>query len=122
MSTPDLRHTPTPEEFVEAQKSPEFQELRKKQRGFAFPVTICALLWFAAYVVLAMFAPDLFAGKVLGNINVGVVLGLLQFVTTFAITYAYVKFADREIEPRTSALRDRLERTGEFAQTGSARA
>ena len=85
-------------------------------------MTICALIWFAVYVVLAMFAPDLFSGKVLGNINVGVILGLLQFVTTFAITYAYVKFADREIEPRTSALRDRLERTGDFAETGPARA
>jgi uncharacterized membrane protein (DUF485 family) len=67
MSTPDLRHTPSPEEFIEAQRSPEFQELRKKQRGFAFPVTICALLWFGAYVVLAMFTPDLFSGKVLGE-------------------------------------------------------
>ena len=115
MSTPDARHTPTPEEFVEAQASPEFQELRKKQRGFAFPVTVAALVWFAVYVLLAMFAPGLYANKVWGNINVGIILGLLQFVTTFAITYAYVKFADREIEPRTAALRDRLERTGDFA-------
>lgn len=118
MSTPDLRHTPTPEEFVEAQKSPEFQELRKKQRGFAFPVTVASLIWFMLYVLLAMFAPGLFAITVSGNINIGVILGLLQFVTTFLITYVYVKFADREIEPRTSALRDRLERTGEFADNG----
>lgn len=107
---------------MEAQKSPEFQELRRKQRGFAFPVTIASLIWFMAYVLLAMFAPGLFSGAVWGNINVGVILGLLQFVTTFAITYAYVKFADREIEPRTSALRDRLERTGDFADNGPASA
>lgn len=115
MSTPDARHTPTPEEFLAAQASPEFQELKKKQRGFAFPVTIASLLWFAAYVLLALFAPDIFSGQVWGNINVGIILGLLQFVTTFLITYLYVKFADKELEPRTAALRDKLERTGTFA-------
>ncbi|MGO3362508.1 MAG: DUF485 domain-containing protein [Corynebacterium sp.] len=115
MSTPDARHTPTPEEFVEAQASPEFQELRKKQRGFAFPVTIASLIWFVAYVLLALFAPGMYGTAVWGNINVGIILGLLQFLTTFIITYAYVKFADKELEPRTAALRDRLERTGDFA-------
>lgn len=115
MSTPDARHTPTPEEFVEAQASPEFQELRKKQRGFAFPVTIASLIWFVAYALLALFAPGMYGTAVWGNINVGIILGLLQFLTTFIITYAYVKFADKELEPRTAALRDRLERTGDFA-------
>ncbi len=114
MSTPVARHTPTPEEFVAAQSSPEFQELKKKQRGFAFPVTIASLIWFAVYVILALFTPDLFSGKVWGNNNVGIILGLLQFVTTFLITYIDVKFADKELEPRTAALRDKLERTGDF--------
>jgi uncharacterized membrane protein (DUF485 family) len=67
MSTPVARHTPTPEEFVAAQSSPEFQELKKKQRGFAFPVTIASLIWFAVYVILALFTPDLFSGKVWGT-------------------------------------------------------
>lgn len=115
MSTPDPRHTPTAEEFIAAQQSEEFQELRRKRRGFTFPVTIAAILWFVVYIVSAMFAPDFFAHKVWGNINVGIIFGLLQFVTTFAITYAYVKFADRELEPRTEDIRNRLERTGPYA-------
>lgn len=122
MSTPDARHTPTPEEFLAAQASPEFQELKKKHRGFAFPVTIVSLVWFAVYVILALFAPDMYATKVWGNINVGIIMGLLQFVTTFVITYVYVKFANKQIEPRTQAIRDKLERTGEFAGTGPATA
>ena len=37
--------------------------------------------------------------KVLGNINVGLIFGLLQFVSTFAITAWYVTFADRRLDP-----------------------
>lgn len=120
MSTPDLRHTPTAEEFIAAQQSAEFQELRKKRRGFTFPVTIAALLWFVLYILLAMFAPDLYAHKVWGNINLGIVIGLLQFLTTFLITYVYVKFADRELEPRTEDIRHRLEHTGPYSTTTTA--
>jgi len=115
MSTPDPRHAPTAEEFIAAQQSAEFQELRSKRRAFTFPVTIAALLWFLVYILLAMFAPDFYATKIWGNINLGIIIGLLQFVTTFAITYAYVKFADRELEPRTADIRDRLEHTGTYA-------
>lgn len=120
MSTPDTRHTPSAEEFIAAQQSAEFQELRRKRRGFTFPVTIAALVWFALYVVFAMFAPDVYATAVWGNINLGVVLGLLQFVTTFIITYVYVKFADRELEPRTEDIRNRLEHTGPYSDTQTA--
>lgn len=120
MSTPDLRHTPTAEEFIAAQQSAEFQELRSKRRGFTFPVTIAALAWFGLYVVLAMFTPDFYATKVWGNINLGVILGLLQFVTTFLITYVYVKFADRELEPRAEDIRERLEKTGPYSDSKTA--
>jgi uncharacterized membrane protein (DUF485 family) len=60
-------------------------------------------------VVLAMYAPQLFAIQVIGNVNLGVVLGLLQFVTTFAITGAYVSFANRKLDPKATAIRERLE-------------
>lgn len=102
-------HTPTSEEFHRAQQSPEFQELRSKIRSFTFPITVAGLVWFALYIVLAMYAPGLYATPVVGNINLGIVLGLLQFATTFLITWAYVRYADRHIEPRSSALRESLE-------------
>lgn len=47
--------------------------------------------------------------KVIGNINVGLLLGLGQFVTTFVITGIYVRFANRELDPRAAAIRERLE-------------
>ena len=49
------RHTPTPEEFKAAQRSPEFQELRSKQRGMTFPLAIAGVVWFVIYIFTAMY-------------------------------------------------------------------
>ena len=96
-------------DFPAAQRSPEFQELRRTHRGFVFPLTVVFLVWYLLYVVLAMYVPQLFAVRVIGNVNLGVILGLLQFVTTFAITGAYVSFANRKYDPQAEALRARVE-------------
>jgi uncharacterized membrane protein (DUF485 family) len=67
------------------------------------------LVWYLAYVLLASYAPELMATKVLGNVNVGLVVGLLQFVSTFAITTAYVRFANRHIDPAAERIRHQIE-------------
>ncbi len=106
--------TPTPLEqrYIDVQKSPEFQDLRKRYRGFVLPVTGLSLLWYFLYVGLAAYATDFMGTKVLGNINVGLVLGLLQFVTTFAVTSAYVRYAGRVLDPRSADIRDTMEDKG----------
>ena len=95
--------------FVAVQNSPEFQELRSRLRRFVFPMTAVFLLWYFAYVLLGAFAHDFMATKVWGNINIGLLIGLGQFVTTFLITFIYVRFANRELDPRAEAIRSELE-------------
>jgi uncharacterized membrane protein (DUF485 family) len=95
--------------FVEIQASREFQELRNRLRRFVFPMTGVFLLWYFAYVLLGAFAHDFMAIKVWGNVNVGLLIGLGQFVTTFVITFIYVGFANRELDPRAEAIRSQLE-------------
>ena len=63
------------------------------------------LAWYLLYVLLASYAPSFMAIKLVGNINVGLVFGLLQFVSTFLITFLYVRFADRKLEPLAAQLR-----------------
>ena len=43
--------------------------------------------------------------RVHGLINVGLVFGFLQFVTTVGITVAYVRFAARNVDPKVADLR-----------------
>ena len=49
------------------------------------------------------------SAKICGNITVGLIFGLLQFVSTFAITIWYVRYADRRLDPLAEQLRDELE-------------
>ena len=101
---------PTPEQYVEIQASPEFHELRSKLRRFVFPMSAFFLIWYAVYVLLGAYAHGFMAIKLWGNINVGLVIGLGQFVTTFAITGIYVWFANRQLDPRAAGIRAAAER------------
>lgn len=114
MSATDHQRAPaayTPREagYIAMQESPEFQELRKRYRGWVLPVAAGALVWYFAYVALAAYATDFMGQPLVGNINVGLVLGLLQFVSTFVITALYVRHADKSLDTAAAALRDRFE-------------
>jgi uncharacterized membrane protein (DUF485 family) len=95
--------------YVSVQDSPEFQELRRRYRGWVLPVTAGALIWYFAYVALAAYAPDFMGQKLAGNINVGLVLGLLQFVSTFVVTALYIRHADKVLDPVSARLRQQFE-------------
>ena len=110
MSTTDPAPPPPDVRDWEAvQSSPEFQDLRHRLRSFVFPVTGLFLAWYLLYVLLASYAPAFMATKLVGNINVGLVFGLLQFVSTFLITFLYVRFADRKLDPLAADLRRDIE-------------
>jgi len=109
VSTTDSPPAPTGAQFLATQASPEFQELRTRLRRFVFPMTAFFLLWYGLYVLLGAFAHDFMAAKVFGNVNVGLLIGLGQFLSTFVITGLYVRFANRELDPRAAAIRAQLE-------------
>ncbi|CAL9401112.1 DUF485 domain-containing protein [Streptomyces sp. enrichment culture] len=79
--------------YLEVQRSAAFQEVRSRYRRFVIPGTAAFLLWYVAYVVTATGAPDLMARPVAGAVNVGMLAGLGQFLTTFLLTWAYTRHA-----------------------------
>jgi len=100
---------PDPQNYVAVQASPEFVALRKTLRGFIFPMTIAFFLWYALYVILSAYARDFMGTKVVGNINVALIFGLLQFVTTFLIAWLYSRFAGRRLDPVADKIRSEME-------------
>ena len=62
-----------------------------------------------AYVLLADYAVGFMSTKLWGNINVGLVLGLLQFVSTFGITGWYVHYSNRKLDPIATEIRNEIE-------------
>ena len=81
------------------------------RRGFAFPMTVAFLVWYFLFVFAAVFAPDFMAQQVVGAINVGIIFGLLQFVSTGLITWAYVRHANRRLDPLAEEIREDMEGT-----------
>jgi uncharacterized membrane protein (DUF485 family) len=102
--------------YLAVQSSPDFQELRTRLRRFVFPMTAFFLVWYGIYVALGAYAHDFMATPVWGNINAGLLIGLGQFLTTFVITGLYVRFANRELDPRATELRARVEAELEAAK------
>ncbi|MDD7932624.1 DUF485 domain-containing protein [Actinomycetospora straminea] len=100
----------TPSAYQEVQRSSEFVSLRRRWRGFIFTMSAVFLGWFLVYVLLSDFAHGVVDTR-LGSTNftVGLLLGLLQFVSTFLIATLYVRFANRNLDDDAEALRLRVE-------------
>ncbi len=107
---PDMaaRHDPV---YDDLHDRPEFVELRKRYRGFVLPATVIFLAWFLLYVVMSNWASDFMAFKLVGNINVALVFGLLQFATTFAIAFVYARFSAAKLDPLGDQLNAEYEKS-----------
>ncbi|MFJ1970436.1 DUF485 domain-containing protein [Streptomyces sp. NPDC087903] len=100
---------PSAEEYTEVHESAEFIELRRSYRSFAFPLTFAFIAWYLLYVLLSNYAGDFMGTKVGGNINIAMVLGLAQFLTTFLIAWWYARHAAATFDPKAEAIKSRME-------------
>ena len=87
----------------------DFIELRRRYRSFAFPATIAFMVWYITYVVCNNWARGFMDTKVVGNINIAVVFGLLQFLSTFVIAFLYSRHATKSLDPLATELREKFE-------------
>ena len=111
------RHDPV---YDRLHDSSDFVELRKRYRAFVFPATAAFLAWYLLYVAMSNWAGDFMAIKLVGNINVALVFGLLQFVTTFGLAWAYSRYSNAKLDPLArdleQAYRDEAGTTGKRGQ------
>lgn len=99
------RHDPV---YDQLHETPEFAELRRRYRSFVFPATVAFLAWYLLYVVLSNWAGDFMSTKLVGNINVALVFGLLQFVTTFLIAWLYSRYSTDKLDPLARELDEKF--------------
>ena len=100
------RHDPI---YDTLHETAEFEELRRRYRSFAFPATAAFLVWYLLYVVMSNWASGFMNARVVGNINVALVFGLLQFLTTFAIAFFYARYMHRNVDPLARQLEARYD-------------
>src|SRR3954453_3265070 len=90
------RHDPI---YDTLHQEPDFVELRRAYRAFVFPATVAFLSWYLLYVVMCNWATDFMSHQLWGNINVALVFGLLQFVTTFLLAWVYSRYSTNRLDP-----------------------
>lgn len=115
MATTPTRDGPPPavtdEELAAMHDDPRFIELKRRLLRFIVPATIGFFAWYCLYVLLSAYARGFMGTVLFGNINVALVLGLGQFVSTFALAWGYSRYASRHFDPQADELRHDL--TGE---------
>lgn len=96
--TPDQaeRHDPV---YDRLHGTSEFSELRRRYRSFVLPATVAFLAWYLLYVVLSNWAGGFMSTQVVGHINVALIFGLLQFVTTFGLAWVYARYSASKLDP-----------------------
>jgi uncharacterized membrane protein (DUF485 family) len=107
--SPDTAVDSAPDPYLAVQQSAEFAGLRRALRNFIFPMTAAFFLWYALYVLLSAYARDFMDTKVVGNINIALIFGLLQFVSTFLIAWLYARYTERHVDPVADRLKVQVE-------------
>lgn len=95
--------------YSEIAESERFQALRRRYLAFALPATIAFMVWYVLYVVLNNWARGFMSLQVIGNINVALIFGLLQFASTFLIAVLYARHADKSLDPDAKVLHDQFD-------------
>jgi uncharacterized membrane protein (DUF485 family) len=89
------RHDPIYDELVQ---TAEFKEVRRRTGIFIIPATAVFLGWYLLYVLMSNWAHDFMSTKVFGHINVALIFGLLQFVSTFLIAWLYARHMNNHVD------------------------
>lgn len=90
-----VRHDPVYDELVQTE---EFREVRRRTAAFIIPATAIFLAWYLLYVLMSNWATGFMDTKVVGHINVALVFGLLQFVSTFVIAWLYARHMNTHVD------------------------
>ncbi|GAA4627964.1 hypothetical protein GCM10023196_042360 [Actinoallomurus vinaceus] len=70
--------------------------------------------WYFLYVAAAAFAREFMAYRIVGNVNVALVFGVLQFVSAFVLAWRYTRYARQVLDPLAAQIvADAEERVGE---------
>ena len=104
-------------DWLTIERSPEFKELVGARKRFLVPATIVFLVGSIGYLVLAAFVPSLMGWQIVDGLPFAWVAAVSQVLLTWALTWAYLRRADREFEP----LEQRAAAVAEREVEGSAR-
>lgn len=92
-------------QYAALARDARFRRLKARYAGLAAAMVAMFLGWYLMYVLMSVFARGVMALRVIGNINVALLLGVLQFASTFLLTWVYARVTRRMIDPLAAQIR-----------------
>ncbi|WP_067600610.1 DUF485 domain-containing protein [Nocardiopsis listeri] len=97
------------EAVIAMHSDPRFLHLKKSLFSFIFPMSLAFMAWYLLYVLMTAFARDLMSVQLFGNVNLALLFGVLQFITTFSIAIIYSNYSRKRLDPAAAAVREALD-------------
>ena len=107
-ATPPSAASADVEGFRRMQASSPIQQLRERRRP-VLTVTGVLVGLYLVNAILANWAPGFMDAGLVGPVNVGLLLGLVQGITTVWAAWWYGRYARRRLDPLAEPLRDSIE-------------
>jgi uncharacterized membrane protein (DUF485 family) len=96
-------------DWMRIERSEEFRELTTRRNRFIAAAATVTLAAFGVYLGLAVFAHGLMGTTVLGGVPLAWLLAMTQVLLTWAVTWAYLRKADRVFAPLERRIAERAE-------------
>jgi uncharacterized membrane protein (DUF485 family) len=80
------------------------ERLASKRLRVALSLTAAMLVVYFGFILLIAFAPRFLAERIVDGLSVGMALGVVVILTTWALTWTYVRWANRVYEPAVREL------------------
>ena len=93
-------------DWTRIERSPEFRELTSRRHRFIAGAAAVTFISFAIYIGLATFATGFMGTRVLGGVPIAWLAAMSQVLVTWAVTWTYLRKADREFAPLEQRVRD----------------
>jgi uncharacterized membrane protein (DUF485 family) len=96
-------------DWMRIERSEEFRELTARRNRFIAAAATVTFVAFGVYLGLAVFAHGVMGTTILGGIPLAWPLAMSQVLLTWAVTWTYLRKADREFAPLEERIAERAQ-------------
>ena len=99
-------------QVVDSRPEPDFDDvsaleaIASRRLRVALALTAAMLVVYFGFILLIAFAKDFLSRTITDGLSVGMALGVVVILTTWALTWIYVRWANRVYEPALDELRE----------------
>jgi uncharacterized membrane protein (DUF485 family) len=94
-------------DWMRIERSEDFRELTSRRNRFIARASVVTFGAFAVYLGLAVFAHGVTGTTILGGVPLAWPLAMSQVLLTWAVTWTYLRKADREFAPLEERIAER---------------